>query len=100
LFLIIGFVCGYACGWDLILWVGSPVWVLGFRGGCAMSGFWVVMGLRVWWLWVWVCRREFVVDQFWLWVCGGYGLWILLVVVMGCAFCVAVGLVAFRLVLL
>ncbi len=43
LFLIIGFgfVCGYACGWDLILWVGEPIWVLGFRGGCAVSEFWV-----------------------------------------------------------
>ena len=26
-----------------------------------MSGFWVVVVLRVWWLWVWVCRRGFVV---------------------------------------
>jgi hypothetical protein len=41
------FVCGYACGWDLILWVGEPIWVLGFRGGCAVSGFWVVMVLKV-----------------------------------------------------
>ena len=49
LFLIIGFgfVCGYACGWDLILWVGERIWVLGFRSGCVVSGFWVVMVLKV-----------------------------------------------------
>ncbi len=38
-----------------------PIWVLGFRGGCAVSEFWVVVVLRVWWLWVWICRRGFVV---------------------------------------
>jgi hypothetical protein len=47
----------------------------------------VGLGLWVWWLWVWVCWRGFVVDRFWLWVYGGYGLWILPVVVMGYGFC-------------
>ena len=55
-----------------------------------------VVGLRVWWLWVWVCgyggcRFGFIgvgcggpilaVGLWWLWVVdfasGGYGLWIL-----------------------
>ena len=58
-FLIIGFgfVCGYACGWDMILWVGELIWVLGFCGGCVVSGFWVVKVLKVFrrGLPAWVC---------------------------------------------
>ena len=47
LFLIIefGFVCGYACRWDLILWVGEPIWVLGVAAAWVDGwGFWVKTG--------------------------------------------------------